>query len=388
MAEGDDDSSEEKKHEATERKRSQARDKGQVARAPDAIKLVLMLVFFLFLLLPGSALVGWVVRKVPGELAHAGTVSIAQALHLALYSFGVLSLFLLILSLLGAVSGFVPGGWSASGQAITPDFNKLNPAKGFKKLFSAKRVTETLKSILKFLLVGGAALAAFFLWKSRILALPNTAAPNWELGLHAIIWVIGFCLLATVFIVAIDTPLQAFFHSRELRMTDKEVRDEQKDTNVSPEVRSRQKQAQERAARARMMEQVPEASAVVVNPSQYAVAFRYNQHRDQAPIVIATGLGRLAERIRHMARRHGVPIVSAPPLARALYYHGVPGEPIPTSLYKACAEVLSYVYQLERWANGQGEAPLPPSEADLGVDQSMDRHARRAAAEREDPPPG
>lgn len=383
---GSDDSTEEKKHEATERKRHQAREKGQVARAPDAIKLVLMTAFFLFALLPGSALVGWIVHRVPGELAHAGTMSIAHALHFALYSFGLLAVFLLILSMLGAASGFVPGGWSASAQAITPDFNKLNPAKGLQKMFSAKRITETLKSILKFLVVGGAGLTAFMIWKPRITALPNTAAPNWGLGLHAVIWIIGFCVLATLFIVILDTPLQAFFHSRDLRMTDKEVRDEQKDTNVSPEVRSRQKQAQQRAARARMMEQVPDASAVVVNPAQYAVAFRYNQYRDDAPVVIATGVGRLAERIRDMARRHGVPIVSAPPLARALYYHGVPGEPIPTALYKACAEVLSYVYQLHRWASGQGTAPVPPSEAELDVDPLMDPVARRAAVDQDSPP--
>lgn len=380
MAEsGGDDSSEEKKHEASEHKRNRAREKGQVARAPDTIKLALMLVFFLFALLPGSALMEWIVHHVPGELAHAGTMSIAQALHFALYSFAMLGGFLLIMSLFGAASGLVPGGWNVSAQAIAPDFNKLNPAKGIKKIFSAKRLTDTLKSILKFIVIGGAGLTAFMDWKSSIIALPNTAVPNWTLGLHAIIWVIGFCVLATVLIVIIDMPLQAFFHSRELRMTDKEVKDEKKDTNVSPEVQSRQKQAQQRAARDRMMEQVPESSAVVVNPSHYAVAFRYNQYRDDAPVVIATGVGRLAERIRDMARRHGVPIVSAPPLARALYYHGVPGEKIPTALYKACAEILSYVYQLQHWADGQGTAPVPPSESELGIDPRMDPIARRVA---------
>lgn len=383
MAEGDD-NTEEKKHEATERKRTQAREKGQVARAPDAIKLVLMTAFFLFALIPGGALVGWVLQRVPGMLANADTLSVAEALHIALGSFGVLALLLLCLSLLGALSGFVPGGWSASAKPITPDFSKLNPAQGFKKMFSAKRLTETLKSILKFLVVGGAGLSAFVIWKARVMGLPNMAAPNWTLGFHAIVWTIGVCVLATVFIVAIDTPMQSYFHGRELRMTDKEIRDEQKDTNVSPEVRSRQKEAQTRAARARMMEQVPEASAVVVNPSHYAVAFRYNQYRDDAPVVIATGAGRLAERILKSARRHGVPVVSAPPLARALFYHGIPGEPIPTALYKACAEVLSYVYQLHRWVSGQGDAPKPPTEADLAVDRRLDPHAWRGSPAADD----
>lgn len=376
MAEGDD-SGEEKKHDATEQKRTQAREKGQVARAPDAIKLVLMIVFFLFALLPGSALTRWVTRSVLWELSNAGTITIPQALHFALYSFGMLSLCLLVLSLLGAMSGFVPGGWSASAKPITPDFSKLNPAKGFKKMFSPKRLTETLKSILKFFVIGGAGFTSFMLWKPVIMALPAMAAPNWTLGFHAIIWTIGVCVLGTIVIVAIDTPMQSYFHGRDLRMTEKEVRDEQKDTNVSPEVRSRQKQAQSKAARARMMEQLPESSAIVVNPEHYAVAFRYREERDDAPVVIATGAGRLADKIRDTARHNGIPIVSAPPLARALYYHGIPGERIPTALYKACAEVLSYVYQLNLWAEGSGQEPVPPTESALEVDRRLDPHASK-----------
>lgn len=367
---------EEKKHEATQRKRDKAREEGQVARAPDMIKLMLLIAFFLVALLPGSMLIHWILRWVPGELAHAGTLSIASAMHMTLMSLGALSILLIGLSLLGALSGFVPGGWSASAKPITPDISRISPAKGLKNMFSPKRLTETLKSLLKFLLVGGAGLLAFLFWKTRITALPHTATPDWTLGLHAIVWILGVCVLATVFLVALDTPLQAWFHKRELRMTDKELRDEQKETDVNPQVRQRLRQAQARAARARMMEQLPEASAVVVNPSHYAVAFRYRSHRDTAPVVIAAGVGRLAERICKIARRHGIPIVSAPPLARALYYHSTPGETIPTALYQACAEVLAYVWRLNMWAAGQGEAPVPPSDEDLAVDKRLDPKTR------------
>lgn len=382
MAEdGGENTSEEKKHEATQRKRDRAREEGQVARAPDVIKLVLMLAFFLIALLPGSVLVNHILRWMPGVLAHAGTMSIADALHFAAASLGALSVLLIALSFIGAISGFVPGGWSASAKPITPDASRLSPAKGLKNMVSPKRLTETLKSLLKFLVVGGAGLVAFLLWKARITALPHTAAPDWTLGLYAIVWILGVCVAATCFVVALDTPLQAWFHRRDLRMTDKEVRDEQKETDVNPHVRRRLRQAQARAARARMMEQLPQASAVVVNPSHYAVAFRYRRMRDPAPVLIAAGAGRLAERICKIARRHGIPVVSAPPLARALYFHGTPGEPIPTALYQACAEVLSYVWRLHLWLSGQGEAPIPPREADLAVDERLDPLARREQAE-------
>lgn len=377
MADSEQDSgTEEKKHDATEQKKNKAREEGQVARAPDVIKLVLMGTFFLIALLPGSALIRWILKWVPGELAHAGTLSIAKALHMALISLGSLCILLIALSCVGAVSGLVPGGWSPSAKPVTPDFNRLNPAKGLKNMFSPKRLTETLKSILKFLLVGGAGLMAFMYWKAKITALPNTAAPDWTLGLHAIVWMLGVCVLATIFLVALDTPLQAWFHRRDLRMTDKELRDEQKDTDVSPEVRQKLRQAQSRIARGRMMEQLPQSSAVAVNPTHYAVAIRYRRQTDVAPVVIALGAGKLAQRICKIARRHGIPIVSAPPLARALYYHGTPGEQIPTALYQACAEVLAYVWRLNMWAAGQGEAPKLPTEADLAVDERLDPHNR------------
>lgn len=375
-------SGEEKKHEATQRRRDRARDEGQVARAPDVIKLVLMLAFFLVALLPGSLLVGWVVRWVPHVLDHTDTLSIPSALHFALVSMGLLSVLLLGLAAFGALAGFVPGGWSASAKPIIPDVSRLSPARGFKNLVSPKRLTETLKALLKFLLVGGIGLAAFLLWQPRIVALPNGAAPDWTVGLHAVVWILGACVLATMLLVAVDTPLQAWFYGRDLRMTEKELRDEQKETEVSPHVRRRLRQAQARAARARMMEQLPQASAVVVNPAHYAVAFRYQRHRDNVPVVIAIGAGRLAERICKIARRHGIPVVSAPPLARALYFHGKPGEPIPMALYQACAAVLAYVWRLHLWASGQGPAPVPPSEADLGVDERLDPVARRESAER------
>lgn len=363
---------EEKKHEATPRKRARAREEGQLARAPDFAKLVLMSVFFLLALLPGSLIAQSVVDWVLQALGHAGRMSIASALDYALYSLGGLSVLSITLSAFGALGALVPGGWSPSIKPILPDPERISPAKGIKAIFSAKRLTETLKALLKFFVVGGAGAAAFLGWKARIVSLPNAASPDWGLGLYAIVWILGVCVLATAILVALDTPLQAWFHRRELRMTDQELREELKENEVKPEVRRRQRQAQARVARARMMQQLPQASAVVVNPSHYAAAFRYRRERDSAPVLVAKGAGPLAARICKIARRHGIPIVKAPPLARALFFHGVLGERVPAALYQACAEVLAYVWRLQLWVNGQGRQPLPLTESDLAVDARLD----------------
>ena len=156
----------------------------------------------------------------------------------------------------------------------------------------------------------------------------------------------------------------------------------------TPKARRGLRRAAARAAKARMMEQLPRATAVVVNPTHYAVALRYRRNQDTAPVVVASGVGRLSDRIRSIARRHGIPIVSAPPLARALYYHVGPGEPVPSALYQACAEVLAYVWRLHLSISGHGPVPQPPDEAALAVDERLDPVARRnrAAANAPDKP--
>ena len=218
--------SEEKKHEASPRRRDRAREDGQVARAPDFAKFSLMASFFLLALLPGSALVQWIFRWVPGVLAHAGRMPLSRGLGLALDSLAALSVLLLVLGFVAALGGLVPGGWNVSAKPVTPDFNRLNPARGFRNLFSPKRLTETLKSLLKFVVIGGVGTVAFLLWEPRLTALTNTAVPDWILGLHAVVWILGACVLSTVLIVALDTPLQAWFHRRDQRINAKEMSDE------------------------------------------------------------------------------------------------------------------------------------------------------------------
>lgn len=253
----------------------------------------------------------------------------------------------------------VLGGWNVSTEALTPDFGRLNPLNGFKRMFSARGAVELAKAFAKFLLV--ALVAVLFLKRAEPTLLQLGREPvHAAIGHSALL--AGQALLvmagALVLLAAIDVPWQLWQYHRSLRMTREEIREEMKETDGSPEVKGRIRAAQQAAARRRMMQEVPTADVVVVNPTHYSVALRYDEHRMRAPTVVAKGTDLIALRIREVATEHGVPILEAPPLARALHKSVDIGSEIPATLYAAVAQVLTYVYQL-RAARTAGAAPPP-----------------------------
>jgi flagellar biosynthetic protein FlhB len=165
---------------------------------------------------------------------------------------------------------------------------------------------------------------------------------------------------AFALIVAVDVPFQIWDHHRQLRMTKEEVRQELKETEGDPQLKARIRSMQREVARRRMMQEVPKADVVVTNPDHYAIALRYTERTMRAPRVVAKGSLLVAERIAALARDNGVPVLRAPPLARALFAHAEIGQEIPGALYNAVAEVLAWVYQLRRFEAGEGERPLEP----------------------------
>lgn len=370
MAEEGGGDGQEKRHEPTEHRQQKARDEGQVARSSDAPKIAVLAVFTLLLLILGRVLLQGVRDVTAGLLAGAGAGGGAETdlLHLLLE----LCLFMVVFWLVTVLASLLSGGWVVSLKPVTPDPGRLNPASGLRNLVSPQRLSETAKALLKFLVVGAAGGVGLKLIAARLGALSASAAPDWAASLWPVLAVLGICVAAALPILALDLPLQSWMHRRRLRMTDKELRDEQKDTEGNPQVKGRMREIQRRAARARMMERLPEASVVVVNPAHYAVALRYRRAQDSAPLVIAKGAGALAARIRERARQHRIPVVAAPPLTRALYFHSEPGDRIPTALYQACAEVLAYVWRLQLWINGQGERPAAPDPGRMPVDPRLD----------------
>src|SRR5699024_1060313 len=241
------------------------------------------------------------------------------------------------------------GGWVFSGKALAPKFERLNPGKGLKRVFGPKGLMELAKAMGKFAVV---ALAAGLFIRHAIAHLMALPSMGVQAGMAASVQLIGLALMtlsATLIVIAlVDVPFQLHSHHKQLRMTRKEVKDEMKETDGNPEVKGKRRSMQQELASQRMMEAVPEADVVVTNPTHFAVALRYETERMAAPVVVASGADHLALAIRRKAEEAGVPRIEAPPLARALYRHADVGQPIPPALYVAVAEVLSWVYRVQR----------------------------------------
>ena len=253
------------------------------------------------------------------------------------------------------------GGWSFSLQAVAFKPERMSPVKGLKRLCSAHSLNELAKAIAKFVLV--AAVAALWLRHSMGELLGLGSLPVGP-AIAAAARLAGSSLLVVsaslVLIAAVDVPFQLHSHRKRLRMTRTEVRDELKETEGRPEVKSRLRALQQQAATRRMMDAVPSADVVVVNPTHYAVALRYVGETMRAPQVVAKGREHVAARIREIAEEHGVPLFHAPPLARALFRSTPVGEEIPASLSRAVAQVLAYVYELRK-PRPAGAPPVPPA---------------------------
>jgi flagellar biosynthetic protein FlhB len=254
------------------------------------------------------------------------------------------------------------GGWAFSSEGLKPKLERLNPLNGLKRVFGLNGLAELLKALAKFLLV--AVVAAVILWtKASDLIRLGQLDANSGLAQTAELLSLAFIgVCATlILIAAIDVPFQWFQHRRKLRMTKQEVKEELKETEGRPEVRSRIRQAQQELANRRMMEAVPTADVVATNPTHFAVALRYDDKKNRAPIVVAKGTDLLAARIREIATENGVPIIEAPPLARALYRTVELGREVPAALYVTVAQVLTYVYQLKACIDRGVKPPPAPA---------------------------
>jgi flagellar biosynthetic protein FlhB len=251
------------------------------------------------------------------------------------------------------------GGWIFSAQPLVPDPSRISPIAGLRRLLSRDAGAEMLKALVKFVAI--AAIAAWLI-RSWAPAFVLLAAESWPHALQhaAVLWTWMFLSLAAGLagISVLEIPYELWSHRNRLKMTRQELRDELRDLEGSPQTKRRIKTLRLRFARMRMMAEVPRADVVVVNPEHYAAALRYREGEMRAPRLVAKGTGLVALRIREIARDHGVPIIEAARLARAICRFVELEDEIPTSLYPPVAEVLAYVYRL-RLARETG-APPPP----------------------------
>ncbi len=366
MAEDNDDS-QEKTEEATPRRLEKAREEGQTARSKELATMAVLLAGAGGLLVFGATLGGAFANIMRSSFAiereslfdtNFMGLHLLAAAEEATAAVAPLLLILLVAAIVGSIG---IGGLLFSGKAITPKFDRLNPLKGLKRMFSLRSLVELVKGVAKVALVMVVAVLILDLRTADLLSIaeeptiPAMAHVAWTLG-----WSFFLLSCATIVIAALDVPYQIYDHHKKLRMTKQEVKDEFKDTEGKPEVKGRIRQLQREMAQRRMMQDVPEADVVITNPTHYAVALKYDQKTMAAPIVVAKGADEIAFKIMEIAREHRVEVLRTPPLTRAVYHNTEIGGEIPDGLYMAVAQVLAYLFQLRQYRRGQGAKPGMP----------------------------
>jgi flagellar biosynthetic protein FlhB len=363
----DDGNDSERTESPTQKRLDDARAKGQVPRSRDLSAAAVVLAGGIGLHSLGSMFGSHMLSLMRDALTFTRDVTLDSGLMMHQLERSALQGALAMAPLLGLLLGaavlapLAIGGWTFSAEALVPDFARLNPASGLGRVFSIRGLIELSKALARFLVVAIVAVAV--LWKqfhsfNQLVTEPMGAAVAHAMSLagNALI-ALGGALAA---IAMVDVPLALWQFNKQMRMTRQEIRDEHKETEGSPEIKGRVRRMQQAMARKRMMQQVPKASVVVTNPTHFAVALQYDESRMRAPIVVAKGQDLIAARIREIASEHGIALVEAPPLARALHANCELGDEIPARLYAAVAKILVYVHQL-RTARRRGEpGPVPP----------------------------
>ncbi len=368
-----------KSEEPTEKRLRESREKGQLARSRELSTVAVTLGGIGGLLASGGGLAQTLMAMMQGtfELSREALLDEAAMVRLLMGS-GLMALEaimpLLIALLIASIVGPVAlGGWLFSAKAMAPKVSRMNPAAGLKRMFSTKALVELLKALGKFLVVLGVALLVLSAYQDDLLSI---AKQPLDLAIMHSVEIVGWCALwmacGLIIIAAVDVPFQLWDNKQKLMMTKQEVKDEYKDSEGKPEVKSRIRQLQREAAQRRMMQAVPEADVVITNPTHFAVALKYDGDKGGAPRLVAKGGDFVALKIREIAQEHKVTVLESPALARAVYYSTELDQEIPAGLYLAVAQVLAYVYQLRQYRSGKGRRPDPLNNLPIPPDLRRD----------------
>ena len=360
------DTSQEKTEEATPKRLQDAKEKGDIPRSKELNTTAILLGGTAALIAFGGSVAAGLSGMMSANfqlsreeifdpqamLTHLGQ-SMAESL-LALTPFFIV---VLLASIIGPIA---LGGWVMSGKSLAPKAERISPLAGIKRMFAKRALMELVKTIAKFLLVSVLSLVILDFMTNDILDIgKEDTIPAMVTALKIVGWSVLGMSATMILISAIDIPFQIASHAKKLKMTMQEVKDEMKNTEGKPEVKSRIRQLQYDMAQGRMMSAVPEADVVITNPEHYAVALKYNSGNMGAPVLVAKGADLVAFKIREIAKAHDVPVLEAPPLARAVCYSTELEQEIPAGLYVAVAQVLAYVFQLQRYEKRQGKRPGP-----------------------------
>ena len=357
-------SSQEKSQPASERKLQKAREDGQGARSRDLSHLAILGAGAACMLVLAPQLMDQLQKALSQQLAFDATTVMAPGTMLnrlqTMVGVGLIAsaVFAAITSSAALISAIGAGGWILSKKPITPQFNRLNPISGLGNMFSKQQMTNVAKMVLM------SAILTFVAWKflgNTIESVAMLVLQPSPLAIRQIAdWLTSgmSLLLLVVFLAAlIDVPLQAYFFKARLKMSHEEIKQEHKESDGNPHTKGRIRQRQREISERASVGAVPKADFVVMNPTHYAVALKYDEKTMSAPQVISRGTDLIAFRIRDVAKEHSIPVLQSPMLARALYAHAELDQAIPATLYTAVAQVLAYVYRLKAALRGEGRMP-------------------------------
>jgi len=297
---------------------------------------------------------------------HFMLAHLAHSIGQAVFSLWPIFVVLLFSAIAGPLA---LGGWLFSAKSLAPKLNRIDPLAGLKRMFSLRSLVELFKSIGKVLVVVATAYVVLSLAKHDLMGL---AQEELEQGIYHSLWLSVIATVAlsatTIFIAAVDIPFQIHEHNKKLKMSRQEIKDELKDSEGKPEVKSKIRQLQHQMAQQRMMAAVPEADVIITNPTHFSVALKYDPASMDTPVLLAKGVDHMAMKIREIARAHKIEFVEAPTLARAIYHTTEMEEEVPQGLYRAVAQVLAYVFQLKEYRRGRGEKPSYPRHLEVPKD--------------------
>jgi len=371
-------SGQERTEQPTPKRLNEARKKGQIARSRELnTTLVLLAAAGGMIFLGDNIMLGLRGIMVNG-LSLKREVLFNPDAMLALFRGGVADALLILAPLfvllvfVAFIAPMLLGGFSFSAEAIAVKMSKLDPIKGLGKIFAVRGLVELLKALAKFVIVAAVVITYLWINMGKFLHLGDLEidVALAETG-SLIFWGFFFISCALIVVTMIDVPFQLWDHKKQLMMTLQEIKDEYKETDGHPEVKQHIRKLQMEMAERRMMQEVPNADVVITNPTHYAVALKYDQTSMGAPRVIAKGADLIAAEIRRVAEENNVPIAAAPPLTRALFYNTEINDEIPAGLYLAVAQILAYVYQLDKTKrSSNNEIELP--EVDIPDDLKHD----------------
>jgi len=361
MAEAD---GQEKTEAPTGRRLDDARNKGQIPRSKEmgtAVVLLTSLVGLFVISKPlGEALQAIFIRDFTldrQEIFDPWAMIRFLVADIQSLAFPLLTLFFIVV-VAAIIGNLLLGGANLSSEAMLPKLSKLSPMAGLKRMFGVQSLVELIKSIAK------VAFIALLSWSWVMGQLPHILDLGQRQLPFAIFDALELCWWAALMIccallpiVAIDVPFQIWNHTRQLRMSKQEIKDEHQNSEGKPEVKGRIRRLQYEMANRRMMAEVPKADVIVTNPTHYAIALKYDRQKGRAPVVIAKGSDEIAMKIREIATAYNISIVASPALARSIYYTTKLDDEIPEGLFVAVAQVLAYVYQLQAFRQGRGQAP-------------------------------